>query len=674
MEIAIAKDGFIDINENVVFDEYDDFLSGIRKIFNFEERELQSFDGNTCRIISAHNPVNSIFIYKNPQGTFLYQITSATPFIHLNNMIWNCQTYKMEDIETINKVLETNTFVDMKKNKRNTKAYYEIEKGVNGIILGYKGDITKVINIKDNFEKSALNSVSITNSVSTVVDAVWQTRTPAFTLKIKCLTDLTGMNLQTNASDGSYNFLFPMVISSTNIVGNEKIPKITDKLIVYDWNGSLLQSAVSLADIISTYSESIKSIEVLPFDCSGAEFEVGTKYETFESGEGFYYSNGFVGAKITGQCKATPLGIFVPVGETFGTPIYVDYANDEIDLTFGGGARGFVRTPLGNVELDFNTFVENDAVDTNTGNSNTRKGFKITVKTEGWHIGGLAKCEIPPHYVNFYTDNAGQVFIQNLTTNAQELRQMERETIAKQQEQEQQFVFNTLQKSQGILSNIVTGNIGGILGNLGSIANNVVELEFNKSRNEREYQRSLAEYRDKTKTQSLLASLTGKQISGNINLFDMLQSLDANYFKIFVETNYYKQYANTYSAFSYIIQPDYDYSVDISTNTYYRQNQNLNDEDFAKNVILYTPTINKTTTCQTVGEMIALIFGYEFETTKNFQIDFTDKIGLNYNIVFRLKNFIVDTETNKINFTNILKFPIRRKPKKINYNNYGKWS
>ena len=675
LKIAIAKDGFIDVNDNPAVSNVMTFLACLQKIFTFVDKDLQEFDGNTCKMINAHNPTNSIFIYTNQQGTFLYQITSATPYIHKNNMIWNCQTFKMEDVATINDVLSRNTFVDMKRNKRFTKSYYSETLSSNNLPLAYAGDLTKIIKVKDNFENMALNSVNITDSISTVINSIWTTRKPTFTLKIKCLVDPTGNGLTTKASDGSFNFFFPIVIADSNNVG-DRLPYLTDKLIIYNWNGNtILQSAFSVADVISKYSENIKSIEVLPFDISGMEFVTGTKYETFEVGGGFYYSGGYVGAKITGQCVATDVGIFSPVGETFSTPVKIDYANDEIDLTFGGGAKGFVRTPLGNVEIDFNTYTQNDATDTDTANPNTRKGFWITLKTEGWHIGGLGKAEIPPHYINFYTDNAGQVFIQNLTTNAQELRQLERDVASKQEENKQNYVL-------GEVKHYETANVLDVINPLAWVGHaqqslaSATQYEFDKAKTQREYDRSLAEYKDKTQTQNLLASLTGKQISGNINLFDMIQVLNSNYFKIFVECNYYKQYGTQFGEFSYIIQPNYDYSVDVPTNAYYRQNNAFNIYDFAKNVLLLTPNDSYATTSTSVANLVLMIFGYApIDTGKTFQIDFSDKIGLNYNIVFRLKNFLLNGNSNyNINFTNVLNFPIRRKSKVLTYNNYGKWS
>ena len=71
-----------------------------------------------CKIINDYNPTNSIFIYSNDLGTFLYQIQTAYSInIHKNKMIWDCTCYNLEKIENINSILSSGaikTFAELK--------------------------------------------------------------------------------------------------------------------------------------------------------------------------------------------------------------------------------------------------------------------------------------------------------------------------------------------------------------------------------------------------------------------------------------------------------------------------------------------------------------------------------------------------------------------------------
>ena len=149
-------------------------------------------------------------------------------------------------------------------------------------------------------------------------------------------------------------------------------------------------------------------------------------------------------------------------------------------------------------------------------------------------------------------------------------------------------------------ANIVSQNWLGVANTTGNIANSFVENEFNKGKIERDYQRSLTEFRDKTQTESLLASMTGRHLSGQFSLVDFLEMVNNNYFCLYFETNFFEQ--NNF----FICQPDYDYSIDIETPIYnadFEQNRKINinyvvsfrryvvDENdkikFSRNIVLF---------------------------------------------------------------------------------------
>ena len=315
----------------------------------------------------------------------------------------------------------------------------------------------------------------------------------------------------------------------------------------------------------------------------------------------------------------------------------------------GGGARGFLRTPLGNIELDFTNC---------TMRSYSSGGaFEVFLLEDGWKIDGIAfKCIVPPHYINFYTDNAGQVFIQNLTTNAQELRALERQNVAKQEEQQQSYVYgqvtNALETAATAAQKFASLDL---LGGAGAVAQGAinagmlaVENEFNKAKIDREYGRSLTEYRDKIETQSLLASLTGKQISGNISLPEMIKTFKCNYFKLFIETNFSIQLLSDGTKISFLTQPDYDYSSSALPASNYLPNTNQ-----IENYNCIYKTSN------TIADAMSKLFGYSGI--------YADNVGLSYDIVFSLENAILtNAELASFNFSRKIHVPIRRNKKMIN--------
>lgn len=516
MLIAMARDGFIDYNNNFNFYE---FINDPYNVF-FVEKDLQDFDGNTCKIISDYDPTNSVFKYKNQQGEFLYTITSATPFIHKNKKIWLCNCYEMEDLNKFNNLVLPNE-----------NASYEN-------IVYYKGLYNAQlqhplkIQIKDNFKPIKKYKTSLYYEGSLY---------GYYTLKIKCLTNPTTENLVSNAPDGSFNFLFPLRIEEVEETG--KINKFTTKI---KKRVSEVDTTLSLYQVISKYLPNIKSIELLPFKV----IDIGDEtilYDLDREIDVIDWSSGGV---------FTDCGIFVKTNYSYEyNDLNIDLQSlpnfNAKELIVGGGIKGFLQTPLGNIELQFNSEL-----------TDTLTHTQCLIKEDGWKIDGKFKCDVPPHYLNFYTDNAGQIFIQNLTTNAQALRQINRDKIAKEEEQQQNFVYGLLQNATELGANVITQNWGNALRTTGNIANSLVQNEFNKGKIERDYQRSLIEFKDKTKTESLLASMTGRHLNGQFSLVDFLVAVNNNYFCLYFETNFFETNGK------FICQPDYDYSTDIENITY----------------------------------------------------------------------------------------------------------
>lgn len=521
MPIAIARDGFIDFDRNS-----EDTLQGFLDNLTFENKDLQFFDGNTCNVVNAYDPTNSVFIYENQQGRFLYTITSATPLIHKNNKIWKCNCFEMVNLNDYDDLIKSNDrqtiFDKLVFNK--------------GIFVDTNLDTRQIkTKVKNNF-------ISMQQYKVPFVDRLLR---KYFTLKIKCYVNPTTIDLKTEAPDGSYNFLFPLRIEEN--LETFKIEKFTTKI-----SNDVGTIIVSLADVISKYSPNIKSIELLPFEVKNIGNET-LLYDTLLETD---YVNLFSGGVFT-DC-----GFFVKSNYSFNYENLL-YDTDllpsfEKEFVFGGGIRGFLQTPLGNIELSFNSELYDEF-----------SNAKYLILEDGFKIDGKFKCTVPPHYLNFYTDNAGQVFIQNLTTNAQELRQLERENVAKYEEQQQQRVLNALTSA----SNINPLNIGDYINFGKNLAIDVLKNEYltgSGGQFEREYKRSLAEYEDKKQTQSLLASMTGKEITGQFGIIDFLKNVNNKYFCFYFETNFYKN-SNGYI----ISQPDYDYSIDVENVNY-----NLTDVNY----------------------------------------------------------------------------------------------
>ena len=508
MPIAIAKHGFVNYTsflENFSLEE-------ILRRLNFENKDLQDFDGNTCKLVNNYDPTNSIFIYENQQGRFLYTITSATPLIHKNKKIWLCNCFEMEDLNEYENLVKS----------------YETTKYSN--LIFFKGNYTTMlvdplkVKIKDNFKAMQKYKVPFMQSYTDNY----------FTLKIKCTTNPTTETLETKAPDGSFNFLFPIRIEEAD---ENKVNSFTTK-IKDVFNDS---ETISLYDVISKYLPNIKSIEVLPFKVPSLVLDVARGNDYVDVGGG----------------KFTDCGVFMPINySTEYFSLDVDLPKlpsfDVKELIVGGGIRGFLQTPLGNIELQFNS----DLFD-------TLAPARVLIKEDGWKIDGKFKCEVAPHYLDFYTDNAGQIFIQNLTTNAQELRRINNEKIFREETNQQNFINSTIKSGFGVISNLATGNYAGALGRVGDILNQGATTQFNKIEIEREYNKSIAEFKDKQKTESLLASMTGKELTGQFSIIDFLQFVNNRFFCLYFETNFIKDPRG-----NFICQDDYDYSIDIEEITY----------------------------------------------------------------------------------------------------------
>ena len=623
---ARAVQGFIQVSDAPNLASTDNFLQCLQKIMTFENVDIQDFDGNTCRIISSEDPTNSIFIYTNDTSTYLYQVVKASPVLHKNKKIWLCDTYEMEDVAKINDILKSEwqnhkVMVDMYKNIaiNSRKKVYEEDPN--------DAPVEK-IETKGNFNAKTICGADVNIFLC---------------YKIKCLTDPTGLGLTSIARDGSFNFFFPMRIGYD--VGGAEIfyHKIE--------NGST-HAVLSIEDIVSKYLPNIKSIEIVPVWPENSNQSTG--YVTID----LINTPQDAGATLLtlgGTAVWTDCGVFIPQGHTnVGNgrtySMFDKYLNNR-QLIQGGGARGFLRTPLGNVELDFADCRQKVA-------GNYGAVVECILLDEGWKIDGMFKCIVPPHYINFYTDNAGQVFIQNLTTNAQELRALERQNVAKQEEQQQSYVYgqvtNALETAATAAQKFASLDL---LGGAGAVAQGAinagmlaVENEFNKAKIDREYGRSLTEYRDKISTQSLLASLTGKQISGNVTLSDFLRDLKNNYFRIFVEFNYV--YRDGY----YYQQVDYDYSSSSLPNM--ASQESWEAQSKYRNIVCFNADETK------IYTLMSAIFGYAGLSAGidwGFIWDYDmwkDNVGLNYSIVFSL-------ETNNNKFSKTLNFPIRRNKKHI---------
>ena len=289
--------------------------------------------------------------------------------------------------------------------------------------------------------------------------------------------------------------------------------------------------------------------------------------------------------------------------------------------------RGFLSTPLGNYQVTYNGF-QNGQVGTDAINQDYSYFY---LDSEGWHIDGVIRCDVSPHYINYFTNETSQLLIANMTTNAQELREINGQNEYQKTTQGLNIVAGGL---GSLISNAFAGNLGGMLAQLPL---SILEGVKAKTQIEVDYNKAISNYEDKIQTQELLASMTGKQINGNISVSSITPNLNVCYFVLFLEFNYTCCEVNIsdYSGHkkrTFIPQQNYDYSTNVR-----------NDKiDFTTEVGYFTS--------------MAQIFGYYF---------YGDNVGLNYSIVFKLSNVpspIRATNTT-IDQTQVITFNLRNKPK-----------
>ena len=319
----------------------------------------------------------------------------------------------------------------------------------------------------------------------------------------------------------------------------------------------------------------------------------------------------------------------------------------------GGGARGKIITPLGEIPLNFNSF-------RNSMKKNTVSA-SFYLKSEGWKIDGLFGCEVPPHYINFYTDNAGQVFIQSQTTNALEMRELYRKF-----DLEKKTTY--LNRGTSILSGIVGGALSGNLaGSVGGVLDNVIGGGSDILRARMDYNFAKESFEDKVKTQGLLASMTGKSITGNVQASDIVINFSKDIFLIIIELNWslWEKIFDGSLARMVIPQRDYDYSVQAS------QPQDISGPQ-SKIIVNRTGSYDYTKEYNCVAHFVRNLFGLHGGFANVKIINYYDRIGLNYNVTFKISNVPTGInsddlfDTGDIQETEILNFAIRHKQKMFN--------
>ena len=634
LPIALAKNKFIDCNENAQLNETSlDFLECLKRVFNFEERDLMEFDGNSCKIINSYDPTNSIFIYTNQQGKFLYTITEATPRIHKNNMIWDCLCYKMEDFAKIDQVFGSgkvaesivfkniapgSDFIPSTENKRTSIPEYSVEE-------------------KENFKPQEVIKIKANQS--------WW----CFKLKF-FVNPTTQTDLVSKEPDGSYNFFFPFNHTGPLATEKEDFPLYYEE---YEIKEKTTNERLSLQSIVSKYSSNLKSIELLPFfpyknNVLGGSISIDNSTGTFWATIGDY----------TGGAKWTDAGIFFPYGHTNKRDNSNDLNCDILDassiskILLGGGARGKIITPLGEIPLNFNSF-------RNSMKKNTVSA-SFYLKSEGWKIDGLFECEVPPHYINFYTDNAGQVFIQSQTTNAFEMRELYRKFDL---EKKSTYLNRGTSIFSGIVGGLLSGNLAGAVG---GVVDNVIGGGRDLLQARMDYNFAKESFEDKVKTQGLLASMTGKSITGNAQASDIVINFSKDIFLIIIELNWslWKKIFNGSLARMIIPQRDYDYSVQAS------QPQDISGPQ-SKITVNRTGSYDNKKEYNCVAHFVRNLFGLHPGFSNVKIINYYDKVGLNYNVTFKVSNVPTGinpdnlTDTGDIQETEILNFAIRHKQRML---------
>lgn len=625
VKMARAEDGFISQLQNNQAVSGNSFIEILQKILSFSDIDIQDFNGNSFTMASGRNPTNSIFIVLISEINYIYMVTNAVPEMHKNQMLWYCDCYNMGS-ESI--VLPDTTIPTATKMVMINNVCYN-----NKPILSSNGNNTVVkAVVKDNFRP-------LTTLKKEILSA---TKSNLCCIKIKFYVNPTNLQLQTKSYDGSYNFIYPILNYGT--LGEEN-RYINDGGV---WaNVPNITSPLKIADIISKYSPQIKSIEFLPFlpiqsnDTNPYIFGGGgiTSYNIDTSSRILYID-------LASNSFFTECGVFVPQGHTnYFNGIELNPNYFPLQLVKGGGARGFLESPQSNIPVEFS--------ETNTTLIDSGSCIKVKINDEGFNIDGIFKCEAPPCFLNFYTDNAGQLFIQNQTTNALELRQIERETASKYYEQQQNYVYKQVTdvfgKGLGAIGNAISMNFKGVVGNIGSGLSNAlqysIENEFNKEKIGREYSRAVTEYRDKMKTQSLLASLTGVEITGNYSLLDFIRYYAVRYYCLYFEFNYIIQFTSDKQYVSYHTQEDYNYSIDTCFNPVA---QELGE---SSEIILNKPS--------DLANALSIAFGL----VDGGNVSYTSDIGLTHYVSFKFIPTRINSSERLLGYyreSPIFTFPVRK--------------
>lgn len=530
IDIALARDGFINKKQTLVAPtNLNDFELCLKSIFDFVTLDLQGFDGISATIEVDNDPTNSLFIFNIDSGKYLYQIMTATPYLHLNKMLWQIRCIKLNNITELND---------------NVDDAYIIEKKTIPTTIDI-ADI-KLINIKDNFETRSIIKYSLGAENSTATEYC------LYTLKIKCFVDPTNKGLLSASPDGSFVFLIPI------------------RYINGSYN-SFISDGSTLVDIrasITKYAPNIKSIELVPFLVNKA---VGKNLLTYgydidfskTTNDTLYLTN--IGDL---NFMYTELGIFcvnpqwlndILIGNRYRDGIGYSQStfntnNLKQALAFGGGIIGSVQTPQGIIDIDFSQPIMT---------ADTMGRMTATILEEGFALYGNFYVKIPPHYINFYTDSSGNIFIAQNSTYIEYNKNL----LLQKNSKENKSGFGYFSQLLGGLAKTALGSLsgnpltaaGGIMDIVGSAVGGVNE----KINSELDYNTAVSQYQNKIESDTAQAKLTGSQIYGQYGISDFISEKNNQCFNIIFELNYI--YIKNDDI---ICQKDYDYSIFEYNKTY----------------------------------------------------------------------------------------------------------
>lgn len=534
VELARAIRGYITAKQTPsTITNTRNFKECLKAFLEFENVDILGFDGVVGTMESVEEPSNSLFFYSNNTGDFLYQITSATPRTHKNKLLWDINVIQVEDLSKINNIVG-NQSVDwtacIKKQ------------------IPERASIFNVVDNKPNFsriKKYMLPFALQAQSVSSGNNFV-----SIYTLKLKFMVNpLLSTTLSPNAPDGSYNFLFPLVLDTNGEVCDTILGEIT----------------TVLGQVISTYRDNLKSIEVLPFlvnEWNGTKIynisvnEISNKTINFTSlfefvtltSAGIYVKQDLTGN--TQKAYSRYRGDGTPFKDLFGRQVGQESLSinifDKI-LNIGGGAKGFLRTPMANIPLDFNIQGLEDEL-------------YFTLKEDGYIISGAFNVIVPPHYINYYTDSSGSIFYANATTNAFAFRELERDYITQEENAKISNTVSAFSGATSLATGLLTGNFAVAGGGITSLVEGTVGAVGNQKQRENTYNTAKTNLEDKIATDSLLAKYTGKQVLGSVSIGDFFESTKGAYMAFFIETNYFIQLKQDNTSII-ITQEDYDFAT-----------------------------------------------------------------------------------------------------------------